>query len=82
MLGRQPPSNSKARLKEFSLTTPHNTTGTTQTLLVKTCTNNNTWVKVSASLTASHSYSLTLVSHDDNYPGDPTYTCFDDVAVQ
>jgi hypothetical protein len=59
-----------------------NTTGTTQTLLVKTCTNNNTWVKVSAALTASHSYSLTLVSHDDNYPGDPTYTRFDDVAVQ
>ncbi len=33
-------------------------------------------------LTASHSYTLTLVSHDDNYPGDPTYTRFDDVAVQ
>lgn len=59
-----------------------NTTGTTQTLLAKTCTNNNTWVKVSAALTASHSYTLTLVSHDDNYPGDPTYTRFDDVAVQ
>jgi hypothetical protein len=58
-----------------------NTTGTTQTLLAKTCTNNNTWVKVSAVLTASHSYTLTLVSHDDNYPGDPTYTRFDDVAV-
>jgi hypothetical protein len=32
-------------------------------------------------VTASHSYTLTLVSHDDNYPGDPTYTRFDDVAV-
>jgi hypothetical protein len=58
-----------------------NTTGTTQTLLAKTCTNSNTWVKVSAMLTASHSYTLTLVSHDDNYPGDPTYTRFDDAAV-
>jgi len=58
-----------------------NTTGTTKTILARTCTNNNTWVKVSASVTAGHSYTLTLTSHDDNYPGDPTYTLFDDVAV-
>ncbi len=58
-----------------------NTTGTTRTILARTCTNNNTWVKVSASVTAGHSYTLTLTSHDDNYPGDPTYTLFDDVAV-
>jgi hypothetical protein len=30
---------------------------------------------------AGHSYTLTLTSHDDNYPTDPTYTLFDDVAV-
>jgi subtilase family serine protease len=59
-----------------------NTTGTTTTILAKTCTNNNTWVKVSASITAGHSYTLTLTSHDDNYSGDPTYTLFDDVNVQ
>jgi len=59
-----------------------NTTGITQTILAKTCTNNNTWVNVSATLTASHSYTLTLISHDDNWPGDATYTRFDDVAVQ
>ncbi len=58
-----------------------NTTNTTTTILAKTCTDNNTWVQVSASLTAGHSYTLTLVSHDDNYPGDPTYTLYDDVAV-
>jgi len=58
-----------------------NTTGTTRTILARTCTNNNTWVKVSASVTAGHSYTLTLTSRDDNYPGDPTYTLFDDVAV-
>src|SRR5437764_7845636 len=44
-------------------------------------TNNNTWVQASATLTASHSYTLTLVSHDDNYAGDATYTLFDDVAI-
>ena len=43
-----------------------NTTGATKTILARTCTNNNTWVKVTASLTAGHSYTLTLTSHDDN----------------
>ncbi len=27
------------------------------------------------------SYTLTLTSHDDGWPGDATYTLFDDVAV-
>ena len=36
----------------------------------------------SAALTAGHNYTLTLTSHDDNYAGDPTYTQFDDVALQ
>jgi hypothetical protein len=58
-----------------------NTTGSTVTILAKTCNTNNTWVKVSSGITAGHSYTLKLVSHDDNYPGDPTYTLYDDVAV-
>ena len=58
-----------------------NTTGTTVTLLAKTCNNNATWVQISGSITAGHSYTLTLTSHDDNYAGDPTYTLFDDVNV-
>src|SRR5262249_8684281 len=58
-----------------------NTTGTTTTILAHTCTNNNTWVKVSASITAGHSYTLTLTSHDDNFAGDATFTLFDDVNV-
>jgi hypothetical protein len=59
-----------------------NTTGTTTTILPRTCNNNGTWVQVSASVTAGHSYTLTLISHDDNYPGDPTYTLYDDASVQ
>jgi hypothetical protein len=59
-----------------------NTAGTTTTVLARTCTNNNTWMQVSATVTAGHSYTLTLVSHDDNYPGDPTYTLYDDVVLQ
>jgi hypothetical protein len=31
---------------------------------------------------AGHSYTLTLLNHDDNYPSDPTYTLFDDVTLQ
>jgi hypothetical protein len=50
-------------------------------VLAKVCSNTGTWRQVSATLTASHSYTLTLISHDDNYPGDPTYTQYDDVAI-
>lgn len=58
-----------------------NTTGTTRTVLSKTCVGNSGWTKVTASLTAGHSYTITLISHDDNWPGDPTYTFYDDVSV-
>ena len=58
-----------------------NTTGTTTTMLAKTCTNDGTWHQASASATGGHSVTLTLSNHDDNYSGDPTYTLYDDVAV-
>lgn len=35
---------------------------------------------MSAAVTA-HSYTLTLTSHDDNYPGDPSYSRFDDISL-
>src|SRR5260370_8642253 len=50
-------------------------------MLPKVCSPNTTWVQLSANLTGSHSYTLTLLSHDDNYVGDATYTMFDDVAI-
>jgi hypothetical protein len=61
-----------------------NVSATTTTLLARTCTNNNTWVQVSASLAAQagHGVTLTLISHDDNYASDPTSTLWDDVVVQ
>ena len=58
-----------------------NTTGTTTTVLAKTCVSSSGWRQVTASVTAGHSYTLTLTNHDDNYPADPTYTLFDDVGV-
>ena len=35
----------------------------------------------SATITAGHSYTLTLTGKDDNYTGDPTYTKYDDVTL-
>jgi chitinase len=58
-----------------------NTAGTTATVLANTCTNTNTWVKVSKAVTGGTSYTLTLLSHDENNPGDATYTRYDDVTV-
>jgi hypothetical protein len=58
-----------------------NTAGTTATVLPRTCVNNSGWRPVTAAIAAGHSYTLTLISHDDNYPGDPTYTLYDSVAT-
>jgi hypothetical protein len=63
------------------ITLRDNTTGTTATVLPKTCATNASWVNVTASVTAGHSYTLTLTSHDDNYSADPTYTFFDDIVL-
>ncbi|WP_412543333.1 M28 family peptidase [Longispora sp. K20-0274] len=57
-----------------------NTTGATSTPLAKTCTNGEGYKQVNAGVTAGHSYTLTLINRDDNYPGDPVSTLFDDVA--
>jgi len=64
-----------------TVTLKDNTSGTTKTVLAKTCVSQSGWTKVSTSITAGHSYTLTLVSKDDNYPGDPTFTLYDDVAT-
>ena len=58
-----------------------NTTNTTTTVLAKTCVASSGWIHVTKAVTAGHSYTLTLMSKDDNYAGDPTYTKYDDVTV-
>ncbi|MFH9347984.1 putative Ig domain-containing protein [Kitasatospora sp. NPDC017646] len=58
-----------------------NTTGTTKTVLAKTCSSSASWTNQSATVTPGHSYTLTLSNHDDDYAGDPTYTYYDDVTV-
>ena len=60
-----------------------NSTGTTTTILAKTCTTTPVWTSVSwnAAASAGHSVTLTITNHDDNYAGDATYTYVDDVTV-
>jgi hypothetical protein len=59
-----------------------NASGSTATVLPKTCTNTGSWAQVLTPLTGGRTYTLTLTSHDDNYPGDATYTVYDDVSIQ
>jgi hypothetical protein len=63
------------------VTLKDNTASTSATLLPHTCTAAGSWTQVTGSVTAGHSYTLTLTSHDDNYALDPTYTLFDDVTL-
>jgi hypothetical protein len=59
------------------------TAGTSKTILAKTCSNTGAWAQASAALVASHTYTLTLVSHDDGYSNaDATYTLFDDATIK
>jgi hypothetical protein len=58
------------------------TTGSARTVLPKTCTlDNNTWQQVSAPVVGGHAYTLTLLSHDDGYFGDPMSAKYDDVSL-
>jgi len=58
-----------------------NTAHTTGTMLAKTCTAHAGWQKVSRAVVAGHSYTLRIVSHDDNDgpQGDGNVTLVDDV---
>ena len=57
------------------------TTGSTRTVLPKTCTLDRTWQKVSTPVVGGHAYTLTLLSHDDGYFGDPMSAEYDDVSL-
>ncbi|MCW2916947.1 MAG: hypothetical protein JWN52_5015 [Actinomycetia bacterium] len=58
-----------------------NTTAATTTPLAKTCVSSSGWKQITATITAGHSYTLTLTNRDDNYTGDATYTKYDDVTL-
>jgi hypothetical protein len=57
---------------------------TVKTLLARTCPGPlvpPSWTNVSGTVIAGHNYTITLVSHDDHFSSDPTFTLFDDVIV-
>lgn len=61
-----------------------NTSGTTlATLVPRICTASGTWTQVSYNLAAYAGQTVVLVTtnHDDNYPGDPTFSVVDDATV-
>lgn len=57
-----------------------NTSGSTVTVLPKTCLSHRGWRKVTATVIAGHSYTIKVISHDDNDTGhgDGNYTRLDD----
>ncbi|HEX9034018.1 MAG TPA: hypothetical protein VF834_19425 [Streptosporangiaceae bacterium] len=59
-----------------------NTANTTVTVLARTCLAHSGWKQVTYPVVAGHSYTLRLVSHDDNdtAAGDGSYALFDDVT--
>jgi pseudomonalisin len=67
----------------ITATVKDNATGTTTTILGKTCTTTAVWTQVTwnAAASAGHSVTLTITNHDDNYAGDATYSYVDDVVV-
>jgi hypothetical protein len=65
----------------FTVTLKDNTTGATTTPLAKTCASPASYQQVTVTVAAGHSYTLTLTNHDDNYPGDASYTYIDDIAL-
>ena len=58
-----------------------NSSGTTSTLLPRTCVRTGSWRKVSVAVTAGHSYTVRLVNHDDGVASTPNRTYFDDVTL-
>jgi hypothetical protein len=56
------------------------TTGVSTVPLPKTCAASG-WTQVTAPVIAGHTYTLTLTNHDDNSPGLPTSTLYDDVTL-
>jgi hypothetical protein len=60
-----------------------NTSGATLATVLNVCTNTGAWTQAAwdTSQWAGQNVILWFNVHDDNYPSDPTYSLFDDVAV-
>ena len=59
----------------------HNTSGKTSTPLPRSCVPSGPWKKVTQKVTPGHSYTISLISHDDGQRSTPNNTYFDDVSL-
>src|SRR5437762_3067512 len=53
-----------------------NTSGSAAAPVPRFCATNAAWVQATAAVIAGHTYTLTLLSHDDNFQADPSFTLF------
>lgn len=58
-----------------------NSSNKTSTLLPRTCVTKGAWKKVRMKVTPGHSYTLSLVNHDDGRTATPNRTYFDHVTL-
>lgn len=58
-----------------------NSSGKTSTMLARTCVAKGKWKKVKLKVTPGHSYTISLVNHDDGVASTPNRTYFDYVRL-
>ena len=63
------------------VTLTDNSATSTTVLVPNTCSSSTAWTMASGPVVPGHSYTLTLLNHDDNLAGDPTFTRFDDITL-
>ena len=65
-----------------TITLTDDTTRTSTVILPRTCATQLNWqLTPPAPLTAGHTYTLIITTHDDGAPADPTYALIDDATV-
>ena len=58
------------------------TAATSTTVLPRTCAQDVDWrATTPMPMIAGHTYTLIITTHDDGWPGDPTYALFDDITM-
>jgi hypothetical protein len=76
--GRCDDSKSKAWA---TIVVRRNSSGTTSTMLPRTCVQKGAWKKVQLKVTPGQSYTISLVNHDDGVASTPNRTYFDYVRL-
>ena len=73
---------SKVATAWTAVTYQESTAKTPKTLLAKTCRNTGQWLDVTGAVKAGHSYTITVINHDDGAAPAGNVTYVDDVLLQ